>query len=294
MRMNYVSKIQSNMKRHRRIQTSKKTSQILDGSYNSVFKGRSNNFGELREYVDGDDVKDIDWKASARSRKMLVRQYIAEKKHNIMLVMDTNRRMMADTSTGVEKRELALMCGGTLACLVNQNGDYVSATYATKTSINHFPFKSGLANIENILSHYHRAVTMENTSVVGLPLDYILRHFKRRMIILIVTDTDGILGIPDMLLKRLLVLHDILVVKVSDADLSGNQVYDVELGDYLPDYFTKDKKLIQLEERAKLERELAVTEKLKHFGIASVTIDSMENIETKIVELLSKHKGEKK
>lgn len=294
MRMNYVSKIQSNMKRHRMIQTSKKTSQILDGSYNSVFKGRSNNFGELREYVDGDDVKDIDWKASARSRKMLVRQYIAEKKHNIMLVMDTNKRMLADTAAGAEKRELALMSGGTLACLVNQNGDYVSATYATKTSINHFPFKSGLANIENILSHYHKVVTMENTSVVGLPLDYILRHFKRRMIILIVTDTDGVLGIPDTLLKRLLVLHDILVVKVSDADLSGNQVYDVELEDYLPDYFTKDKKLIQMEEKAKMERELAVKEKLKHFGIASVTIDSVENIETKIVELLSKHKGEKK
>lgn len=294
MRMNYVSKIQSNMKRHRVIQTSKKTSQILDGSYNSVFKGRSNNFGELREYADGDDAKDIDWKASARSRKMLVRQYIAEKKHNVMLVMDTNKRMLADTMKGVEKRELALMSGGTLACMVNQNGDYVSATYATKTSINHFPFKTGLGNIESILSNYHKAVTMENTSVVGLPLDYILHHFKRRMIILIVTDTEGILGIPDMLLKRLLVLHDVLVVRVSDADLSGNNVYDVEFGDYLPDYFTKDKKLIQMEEKSKMQKEQAVTEKLKHFGVASVTIDCVEHIETKLVELLSKHKGEKK
>lgn len=294
MRMNYVSKIQSNMKRHRVIQTSKKTSQILDGSYNSVFKGRSNNFGELREYADGDDAKDIDWKASARSRKMLVRQYIAEKKHNVMLVMDTNKRMLADTMKGVEKRELALMSGGTLACMVNQNGDYVSATYATKTSINHFPFKTGLGNIESILSNYHKAVTVENTSVVGLPLDYILHHFKRRMIILIVTDTEGILGIPDMLLKRLLVLHDVLVVRVSDADLSGNNVYDVEFGDYLPDYFTKDKKLIQMEEKSKMQKEQAVTEKLKHFGVASVTIDCVEHIETKLVELLSKHKGEKK
>lgn len=294
MRMNYVSKIQSNMKRHRVIQTSKKTSQILDGSYNSIFKGRSNNFGELREYADGDDVKDIDWKASARSRKMLVRQYIAEKKHNIMLVMDTNKRMLADTSAGVEKREVALMSGGTLACMVNQNGDYVSATYATRTSINHFPFKNGLPNIESILSNYHKVVTMENTSVVGLPLDYILRHFKRRMIILIVTDTEGVLAIPDVLLKRLRVLHDVLVVRISDADLAGNHIYDVELGDYLPDYFTKDKKLIRMEAKDKLQKELAVAEKLKHFGIASVTMDSLEQIESKLVELLSKHKGEKK
>ncbi len=41
------------------------------------------NFEDLREYVIGDNVKDIDWKASARSNKILIKQYIAEKK-NIM------------------------------------------------------------------------------------------------------------------------------------------------------------------------------------------------------------------
>ncbi|MGN0437766.1 MAG: DUF58 domain-containing protein [Lachnospiraceae bacterium] len=282
------------MKRHRVIQTNRKTSQILDGSYNSVYKGRSNNFGELREYADGDDVKDIDWKASARSRKMLVRQYIAEKKHNVMLVMDTNKRMLADTAAGEEKRDVVLMSGGTLACMVEQNGDYVSATYASNRSIHHFPFKTGLGNIENILGDFGKSVTMDNHSVIGFPLDYILHHFKRRMIILIVTDTDGVLGIPDILLKRLLVLHDLLVVRVSDADLSGDNIYDIELGDYLPDYFTKDKKLIQLEEKTKLQKEQAVTVKLKHFGIASVMVDSVDQIETKLVELLSNHKGEKR
>ena len=294
MRMNYVSRIQSNMKRHRMIQTTKRTAQVLDGSYNSVYKGRSNNFGELREYVEGDEIKDIDWKASARSRKMLVRQYIAEKKHNIMLVIDTNKRMLAETSLGAEKREVALMSAGTLACLVNQNGDYVSATFATKHSINHFPFKNGLANIESLLCHYHKTVTIDNPSTVVAPLNYILHHYKRRMIILIVTDAEGVLSIPDVMIKRLLVLHDVLVVQVSDTDLSGDHVYDVELGDYLPDYFTKDKKLVEMEKTNKAMLDSRCYEKLKHFGIASITIDSLDNIETKIVELLSKHKGEKK
>lgn len=294
MKMNYVSKIQSNMKRYGKLQTTRKTAQILDGSYNSVYKGRSDNFGELREYADGDDVKDIDWKASARSRKMLVRQYIAEKKHNVMLVIDSNKRMLAETDAGEEKREVALMAAGTLACLVNQNGDYVSATCASEKTIHHFPFKDGLPNIEIILSRYFKMVTMENASVAGVPLDFILRHFQRKMIILIVTDVDGILEMPDLLLKRLLVLHDILVVEVSDGDLSGKQVYDVEMGDYLPEYFTQDKKLIRLEEKSKKQRETMASEKLKHFGIASVTIGSVNHMESKIIELLSKHKGVKK
>ncbi len=50
------------------------------------------NFEDLREYVVGDNIKDIDWKASARSRNLLVRRYIAEKKHNVMLVFDTGKK----------------------------------------------------------------------------------------------------------------------------------------------------------------------------------------------------------
>ena len=136
MKLNYVTKIEGNLKNYKRIHTKKMTTRILDGSYKSIYKGRSMNFEDIRDYVSGDDVKDIDWKASARSQKLLVRQYTAEKKHNIMLVLDTNRRMLADTDKLFEKREIGLMGAGTLAYLVNQNGDYISAAYAINIPAN--------------------------------------------------------------------------------------------------------------------------------------------------------------
>ncbi|MGB2787690.1 MAG: DUF58 domain-containing protein, partial [Candidatus Saccharimonadaceae bacterium] len=68
---------------------------VLEGEYGSVFKGRSMDFDDLREYVVGDDIKDIDWKATARSGSTLIRRYIAIRKHNIMLVVDTGRDMAA-------------------------------------------------------------------------------------------------------------------------------------------------------------------------------------------------------
>ena len=98
MKMTYIPRIKGNMRGYKTIHTLKTTSRIIDGSYNSIYKGRSMNFDELREYVPGDDIKDVDWKASARSQKMLVREYIAEKKHNIMLVMDTSKRMRANAN----------------------------------------------------------------------------------------------------------------------------------------------------------------------------------------------------
>lgn len=294
MRMKYISKIQLSLKRYSTIHTNRATSRILDGSYNSVYKGRSMDFDELREYVVGDDIKDVDWKASARGRKLLVKQYIAEKKHNIMLVMDTNKRMLAYSNETQEKCEVAYMCAGTLAYLVNKNGDYVSATYATEKSVNHFPFRMGLMNIENILADYHKSVTMGNKSNINVPLEYIIRNFRRRMIILIVTDIEGIRNISEVTLKRLLVMHDVLLVNVSDAKTEGRNVYDIEGENYLPEFFTSDKKLAKLESEKRQAVYDECMDKLKRYGIASSTISNTDEIDIKIIELLNRHKVEKR
>lgn len=290
MRMRYVSKIQANLKRYQTIQTMHHTAQVLDGSYKSIYKGRSMNFDELREYVPGDEIKDIEWKASARSQKMLVRQYIAEKKHNIMLVMDTNRRMLGDSEGNEEKRELAIMSAGTMAYFVNRSGDYVSATFATENSIQHFPFKTGLANIELILENYHKYVTMTNASDINAPLAYILRNFKRKMILLIVTDLSGIKAMTDQNIKRLLVAHDVLVLNISDADLDGCKAYDIENGDYLPDFFSQDKKLAKIAKEKKDALQKECMEKLKSYGIPCSTVDYLDELEMEIIRLLEKHK----
>lgn len=291
MRMRYVSKIQANLKRYQIIYSRKATASVLDGSYKSVFKGRSMNFDELREYVPGDEIKDMDWKASARNRKLYVREYVAEKKHNVMFVLDTNARMLADSEGLEEKRELAIMSAGTLAYFVERNGDFVGATYGTETSINHFPLKTGLGNIETILESYHHEVTPKNHSDINVTLDYIVKKFRRRMILVIVTDMEGVLRISPVNLKRLLVAHDVLLVNISDADIAYDKMYNMEGEDYLPEFFTKDKKLI---ERAKANKEMAkatMNNKLKKFGIPSVTVDYIKELDWELLNLLNSHKA---
>ena len=102
---NYIPRIKSNIS----IYASKKTSNILDGEYKSIYKGRSMEFDDLREYVIGDDVKDIDWKSSSRTGKILIRRYIAEKKHNILFIYDVNKKMIADSIEGDNKKNIAIM-----------------------------------------------------------------------------------------------------------------------------------------------------------------------------------------
>lgn len=327
MKLKYISKIAGNLKQYKTIRTNRVTSRILDGSYRSVYKGRSMNFDELREYVVGDDIKDIDWKASARSQKLLVKQYIAEKKHNIMLVLDTNRRMLADTPALQEKQEVALMGAGTLAYLINQNGDYTGAIFPTKQSLQHFPFQTGLMHIENILEHYHQNVTMENRSSINTALDYIVHNFRRNMILVIVTDLQGIMDIPETTLKRLLVMNDVLILNVQDAgigskpkeclnttplsqsntDISNSsspnlvsrikkalkptpQIYSLEKEDYLSAFFTEDKKLAKIQEEKQQNMYEKCVNKLKKYGISFATVNHISELEQTITTLFGSGK----
>ena len=49
------------------IRTRRMVDQLTGGAYRSVFKGRGIEFSEVREYIPGDDVRDIDWNVTARS-----------------------------------------------------------------------------------------------------------------------------------------------------------------------------------------------------------------------------------
>lgn len=290
MNLDYVSKIKFGLKRYKTIATDKSTSRVLDGSYNSIYKGRSMNFDELREYVPGDDIKDIDWKATSRSQKVLIRSYIAEKKHNIMLVMDTNRRMLAETKTGEDKGEVALMAGGTLGYLVTDNGDYVSGLYYNNDKMERSPFKTGFLNLEFLLEGYHKCLNPENKSDLNGILKYIMHNIKRRMIVVMVTDTEGILKLDESYLSQITMVHDVLLVNVSDSDFYGKRVYNVETYGYLPPFISLSKSLQKQQKKIQEDMEKKAIIKLNRHGIPWVQVDTATRIDGKIAELLEKNK----
>ena len=290
MNLDYVSKIKFGLKRYKTIATDKSTSRVLDGSYNSIYKGRSMNIDDLREYVPGDDIKDIDWKATSRSQKVLIRSYIAEKKHNIMLVMDTNRRMLAETKTGEDKGEVALMAGGTLGYLVTDNGDYVSGLYYNNDKMERSPFKTGFLNLEFLLEGYHKCLNPENKSDLNGILKYIMHNIKRRMIVVMVTDTEGILKLDESYLSQITMVHDVLLVNVSDSDFYGKKVYNVETYGYLPPFISLSKSLQKQQKKIQEDMEKKAIIKLNRHGIPWVQVDTATRIDGKIAELLEKNK----
>lgn len=285
MEMKYIKKIKANLS----IYTKKKTSNILEGAYNSIYKGRSMNFEDLREYVIGDNIKDIDWKASARSNKILIKQYVAEKRHNILFILDTGKKMLADTKELEAKKELALITTGTIAYLVNKHGDSISAICRGKESIKFFPFQTGLYNIEKILNYYDKEIGTEN-DLENL-IDYVMKYIKRKMIIFIITDIDGISNISEQTLKRMSLKHDVMIVNISDALMTGYNTFDIEQENYIPDYILEDEKIRDIEIEIKNQIYENAKEKLKKYNIIITTINKQKDIVKDVYKLLERRKN---
>lgn len=287
MNMNYVTKIRAKVS----ISSNKKTSNIFDGSYKSVYQGNGLDFENLREYTPGDSIRDIDWKATSRSGKVLVKRYVAEKKHNIMIVFDTGKSMAAHTDSMQVKKDIALNAGGVIGYLAAKNGDNVGAIYNRNGKIQFYPFRTGLANIERILTEYDREVFDDYETDIEKTLEYIVRNIKRKMIMFVVTDAMGIANISQNTLKKLVYQHNVLFVSINDAKLTDGKSFDVGRDSYIPEFISGNKELLNMERNIRQKLYEDNERKLLKYRIVSTDIDCEEEIVDRIIELLGEHKN---
>ncbi|MBQ3514655.1 MAG: DUF58 domain-containing protein [Lachnospiraceae bacterium] len=286
MKMSYVTKIRTKVS----ISSNKKSSNLFDGSYKSIYQGNGLDFENLREYNPGDNIRDIDWKATSRSGKVLVKRYIAEKKHNIMIVFDTGKSMSAHTDCKQVKKDLALCAGGVIGYLAAQNGDNVGAIYNRNGKIQFYPFRTGLYNIERILTEYDREEFTHYETDIEKTLEYIVRNIKRKMILFVVTDPMGIANINQNTLKKLVHQHNVLFISIKDAKVTDGKAFDVDTNSYIPEFISGNKKLLRMERDIRKKLYEDNEKKLLQNRIISTCIEKEEEIVDKIIELLEGHK----
>jgi uncharacterized protein (DUF58 family) len=96
----------------------------LDGRSAVRVRGQGTEFDSLREYVSGDDVRSIDWRASARNRNVVVRTWQPERDRRVVLVLDTSR-VSAARVEDVPRLDSAMEAALLLAALASRAGDRV-------------------------------------------------------------------------------------------------------------------------------------------------------------------------
>lgn len=181
------------------------------------------------------------------------------------------------------------MTTGTIAYLVNKHGDSVSAIYKGKENIKFFPFQTGLYNIERILNCYDKENDVEND--LEILVDYAMKYIKRRMIIFIITDIDGMVSLSEQTLKKISLKHDVMIVNISDALMTGINAFDIEQENYIPEYLLEDERLKKAEIEVKNQVYESVKEKLKKYNIMTTTINKQEDIVKDVYKLLERRKN---
>jgi uncharacterized protein (DUF58 family) len=157
------------------------------GAYLSHFKGRGMDFEELREYMPGDDVRDIDWNVTNRMGRPFVKRYREERELAAVLAVDVSGSS-AFGSGSRTKREFAAEIAATLAISAARNGDKVALMLFTDEVELYLPPRKGrrhiLRLVREMLAHEPRRPGTDITAALTF-LNHVLH---RRAIVFLLTD----------------------------------------------------------------------------------------------------------
>lgn len=265
---------------------------LLDGSYASRVAGRSLEFNDLRGYVRGDDVKDIDWKASARSGELLVKRYVAQRRHTLLVVMPASPDLAAAASPDASKAEVALLAVGMLGYLASRHGDYVSLVTPGPDGPTIARPSSRGVDLERMLSEAEERCTpeAETADLVDL-LELATTAVRRRCIAVVVLDDWQ----PDQdtrhALQRLASRHETLALCLNDIDvtssaLRGRRVVAMRSRRRVPSFVAADPTLARQVAAQRERRRQERHDELTRMGILHVELEGPDDVVPGIITLL--------
>jgi len=292
--MALLTKIKTRLAIHAR----RPVSGLLEGQYASLLAGRSLDFADLREYVPGDDVADVDWKASARHGGLLVKRYVADRKHTVILVVDTGRELAALASWtgdgGTTKRELAITAAGVIGWIAISHGDYVGLVCTGEEGPTITRPSAREVELERMLTQVESSSTVEAPPQDTMALlEHAVATVRRRTIMfLVLGDVDLDPGLEEAL-RRLLVQHEVVLITLGELDptepgRSGRAVRDVGTGRRFPAFAARSSALateISAAGAARTERRRAATARL---GISHVHLDDPDRAIGELLGLIAR------
>jgi len=159
------------------------------GPHKSNYRGTAVEFADYRNYVEGDDVRLVDWKVYARSDRFYVRLYESERNLLAYLVVDTSGSMEfagAAVKTA-PKLEYACRLAAAMAYLVVSEGDEVGLSLATTRLHEHLPTRSNWSHLAALVDTLGRSKA-EGRTDLGACLMEVYRRVVRRGVLVVLSD----------------------------------------------------------------------------------------------------------
>jgi uncharacterized protein (DUF58 family) len=158
---------------------------FINGLHRAPFFGASIDFAEHRGYVPGDDIRRVDWKLYARTDRYYVKQYEADTNTNFTLLVDVSKSMSFTSGESPSKLEYAAYLGACLGYLSTRQRDRVGIITFDDDIVRHVPPS---AKHFDMVLHTLDQAKAEKPGRLAAPLQKMAEHFKRRGILLLMSD----------------------------------------------------------------------------------------------------------
>ncbi|MCK5632813.1 DUF58 domain-containing protein [bacterium] len=122
------------------------------GDYSSAKKGSGFEFDQIRDYQFGDDVRFIDWKSTAKSNKLLVKQYIEERNRSVIIAVDISSSHFF-SSSHQKKSDIIAQIAAVLALVTDYGNDHAALLLFSDEIELVVPSSSGRKHIHCIMKH---------------------------------------------------------------------------------------------------------------------------------------------
>ncbi|MBO3799232.1 MAG: DUF58 domain-containing protein [Nitrososphaerota archaeon] len=180
-------------------------------------KGISAELADLREYVEGDDIRFIDWKATARKGRLMLRERIEEKEQNVLIMLDVSGSM--GLGAGTSKLKHGVFASAALAYLAVKDKNRVAlATFSS--FINEFiGFGRSMKHLYAVFNILLNATPYGKTDI-EYSVWRMLPRVKSRSLIIIITD---MCDEPESIRRAFEILtlkgHKVIVFHIYDPDM---------------------------------------------------------------------------
>ncbi|MEV6815918.1 DUF58 domain-containing protein [Micromonospora sp. NPDC051296] len=194
---------------------------VIDGTQVGRGRGAGTEFDTLREYVPGDDVRSIDWRASARRAEVMVRTWRPERDRRLVCVLDTGRT--SAVRLGEEPRldtsiDAALLLTA-LAARAGDRVDVLAVDSAPRASVTGAERPAQWPRLAHALAPLQPALVETDFRLIAGEL--LRRHRPRSLVVFLTALEPGALGeglLP--VLPRLAARHRVLVAAAQDPVLA--------------------------------------------------------------------------
>lgn len=186
------------------------------GDYRSIFKGVGLEFDSYRDYIKDDDSSRIDWKASTKARKLLIKTYVEERELKVLFLIDISNSMLFGSTTKL-KNEYAVELIASLSYAILGAGDNVGIALFNDKVVKIIPPNKGRKQFYCIIKELLDPNIYGGDFDLEKVINFVLNYLKERSaLIIIISDFIGLKGDWIRKLRYLSVKSEIVGIMVRD------------------------------------------------------------------------------